>query len=70
MQYIMIRKIHIGNIIDLLKILSYIRNYEHLLIMNARFHSFMMNIEHAMSPTNIVSCPCKSCMANHILFEF
>ena len=47
------------NIIDLLKILNYISNHKHILIMNAKFHSSMMNIEQDMSLTDIVSCPAK-----------
>ena len=56
MWYIMIRN---RNIIDLLKILNYISNHKHLSIMNAKFHSSMMNIEHDIFPTDIVGCPTK-----------
>ena len=48
MWYIMIR-----HIINLLEILVYISDHEYLLIMNAKFHSSMMNIVHTMSLANM-----------------
>ena len=44
----------------LLKILSYISNHEHLLIMNAKFHSSLMDINHDMSLTDMLGTPQKS----------
>ena len=48
------------NIIDLLKIVSYISNHEHLLSMNAKFHSSVIDIEHDISLTDMSAAPQKS----------
>ena len=41
--------------IEILKILIYISDHEHLLVINAKFHSSMMNIKYAMSQKGVVS---------------
>ena len=50
---------HIITIINLLEILVCISNYEYLIIMNAKFHSSMMNIAHTMSPADMSAAPQK-----------
>ena len=47
------------HIINLLEILVYISYHEYLLIMNAKFHSSMMNIAHTMSLANMLAGPAK-----------
>ena len=47
------------HIINLLEILVYISDHEYLLIMNAKFHSSMMNIVHTMSLANMLAAPQK-----------
>ena len=44
----------------LLEILVYISNHEHHLIINAKFHSFMINIAYTLSLTNMSAAPQKS----------
>ena len=48
------------HIINLLEILVYISDHEYLLIMNAKFHSSMMNIAHTVSLANMSATPQKS----------
>ena len=58
MQYII-------HIINLLEILVYISDHEYLIIMNAKFHSSMMNIVHTMSPANMLTAQQKSYGQQH-----
>ena len=53
------------HIINLLEILVYISDHEYLLIMNAKFHSSMMNIAHTMSLANMLATPQKSYGQQH-----
>ena len=51
MQYIIIRKyIYILYLLEILENFVYISDHEHHLIINAKFHSSMMNIAYTMSP--------------------
>ena len=61
MRYIIIRKY----IFYLLEILVYISDHEHHLIINAKFHSSMMNIAYTMSLANMLATPQKSYGQQH-----
>ena len=52
-------------IINLLEILVYISDHEHHLIINAKFHSSMMNIAYTMSPADMLAAPPKSYSQQH-----
>ena len=52
-------------IINLLEIFVYISDYEHHLIINAKFHSSMMNIAYTMSPANMSAALQKSYGQQH-----
>ena len=58
-----------SNIINLLENFVDIIYNKYGLIIGAKYHSSNMNDACTMSPYDIVGCPHKSHMANHILFE-
>ena len=49
----------------LLEILVNINNHKHYLIINAKFHSSMINNAHTMSPANMLATPQKSYGQQH-----
>ena len=57
------------NTFDLFENFLDIFNNEHYLIICAKYHSSNTNDAHTACLADIVGLPCKSCMANHIVFE-
>ena len=58
-----------SNIFKLIKIFIDIINNKYYMVVGAKYDSSIINDACTTSPVNIDQPPCKSRMANHILFE-